>query len=98
MYDELDMKNVHLSVTDSERRRLQDAFRRLGGGGGSGGTVGKSVFVSDVLGAGFPAGLAGMDGIVQICHQYVSFCKVSILHAHSYEQMTRPTCRLEAKI
>ena len=48
------------AVTESERRRLQDAFRRLGGGG-SGGTVGKSVFVSDVLGAGFPAGLAGMS-------------------------------------
>ena len=44
-------------MTESERRRLQDAFRRLGGGG-SGGTVGKSAFVSDVLGAGFPAGLA----------------------------------------
>ena len=61
------MNTLPFSVTDSERRRLQDAFRRLGGGGGgSGGTVGKSVFVSDVLGAGFPAGLAGMHGIVLI--------------------------------
>ena len=61
VFDYLLNNEFDISVTDSERRRLQDAFRRLGGGGGgSGGTVGKSVFVSDVLGAGFPAGLAGM--------------------------------------
>ena len=59
VFDYLVNNEFNISVTDSERRRLQDAFRRLGGGGGSGGTVGKSVFVSDVLGAGFPAGLAG---------------------------------------
>jgi hypothetical protein len=47
---------IVISVTEAERRRLQDAFRRLGGG--PNGAVQKAAFVSEVLGPGFPPGLA----------------------------------------
>ena len=49
-------------VTEFERRRLQDSFRRLssgpGGTSGTAGTVAKTVFLREVLGSGVPMGLA----------------------------------------
>ena len=61
-------------MTESERRRLQDAFRRLSNHSAA---MGKSTFVSEVLGAGFPTGLAGRTARQQKCPKRVSmFCQL----------------------
>ena len=52
-----------ISVTEAERRRLQDAFRRLSSPGAN--SVSRNVFLREILGDGVPASIA--DRIFSIC-------------------------------
>ena len=59
-------------MTEAERRRLQDAFRRLAspgsavtGGSSSGGTLSRSIFLREVLGDGVPVALG--ERIFALC-------------------------------